>query len=76
MAASFHFQPSPRQRKLMLICATMAWVVITVLFMNGVGTANLQGDVTLSALSSAGLVLMGLLVVRFLAVGIEDIFRV
>jgi hypothetical protein len=73
-SATFH--PSPHQRKLMLTCVVVAWVAITVLFVNGIGTANLQGDITMSALNAAGLVLLGLLIIRFLAVGIDDIFRV
>jgi hypothetical protein len=69
------FSPSPRQRNAMLVAAFVAWLAITMLFVNGVGVTHSQGNMHMSALDSAGLVFLGLLVVRFLAVGIDDIFR-
>lgn len=76
MASSFRFKPTTSQLKLMILLAIAAWFAVTILFVNGIGISHLQGNIYMSGLDAAGVVLLFLLIIRFLAVGVNDIFRV
>jgi hypothetical protein len=67
---------SRRQRKVVRLCAIIAWFTITMMFFAGVGVTHLQGNLHMSALDSGALVMLFLLIVRFLNVGVDDIFRI